>query len=368
MAVNPFYVDPTGGVDVAEGIRGITEVVGQIGEKREKKKRVKAAEEKFIRIQNEAAEAYRSNDPNKVAEFSLNNPEWAQALDISLDHRDERTKQMKLGAYRQALIDPENAPDHLQDGIAAISGVGGRPDNMMNNLGMMTQDPEAARQVIAMEFATLDPKGWGQFQKQSGYIDPIKAQELDIKKETLDVRRQESDLRKSEQQLAKETNELKREELQLKIDEKRQKLHGKKREVEKAQMSAIETLDKGIDTVNRLLTHPGLEPAVGASSLLPAIPGTSRASFEAELEAFDAQAFLSAVKQMVGMGQLSDAEGRKLSASIGAINPSMKEEDFRESLNRIRSGFAKAKRGIDAGQDRAAPTSELDELRRKANL
>jgi len=367
--VNPFYVDPTGGVDVAEGIRGISEVVGQIGGKREKEKRLKAAEEKFTRIQQDAADAYRSNNPNKVAEFSLKNPEWAQAMDISLDHRDERTKQVKLAAYRQALADPANAKDHLEDGIAAISGMGGRPDNMMNNLGMMTRDSEGAQNVMAMEYATLDPKGWGQLQKQIGYIDPAKAQELDIKKQTLDVRRQESGLRKSEQQLAKETNELKREELKLKIDEKRQKLESKKREVEKAQVSAVDTLDKGIDTVDRLLTHPGLVSAVGASQLLPSIPGTDRASFEAELESFDAQAFLGAVEQMVGMGQLSDAEGRKLSASVGAINPRMKEEDFIYSLRRIKVGFEKAKTNVGVNHDeQPGQPSRLDELRSKARL
>jgi len=365
VAANPFYIDPTGGIDPTSGLRGISEVLGEIGAKREKEAQVKNAEDRFNAAKNAAMAAYQSGDPDKVAQVAIEYPEIAEAASMAIGHRDEQTKKAKMDAYRRALINPSGASAALTEGIKVIDGMGGKPDNMMNTLGMMQADPEAAQNMIAMEYATLDPKGWEAIKEQSGYIDPAKARELNIKQETLNVRKQENDLRKSEQALKEEENELKREKLQLEINEKEQKIQSKKKELETASKGAITSINKGIESVNRLLEHPGLRSAVGASSVFPTMPGTAKASFEAELESFDAQGFLAAVKQMVGMGQLSDAEGRKLSASIGALDPKMREEDFVASLERIREGFQESLGGMLPD---TTESTRLQELRQKAGL
>jgi hypothetical protein len=41
------------------------------------------------------------------------------------------------------------------------------------------------------------------------------------------------------------------------------------------------------------------------------------------------------VSQLKGMGALSDAEGKKLTAAVGALNPAMGEQAFRASISRI---------------------------------
>lgn len=102
----------------------------------------------------------------------------------------------------------------------------------------------------------------------------------------------------------------------------------KKEGVKNATMTTIET-------GRRLLNHPGLAGSVGKWNLERKIPGTDAASFAAELDSFKAQNFIPAVQAMKGMGQLSDAEGRKLTDAIGALDYSMKESDFKASLARI---------------------------------
>jgi hypothetical protein len=97
----------------------------------------------------------------------------------------------------------------------------------------------------------------------------------------------------------------------------------------------IATTDITIDTAKRLLSHPGLTGAVGTYGLTKYVPGTDAATFAAELDTFKAQTFIPQVQAMKGMGALSDAEGKKLTDAIGALNPNMSEKAFKESLKRI---------------------------------
>ncbi|SLK03721.1 transglycosylase SLT domain-containing protein [Novosphingobium mathurense] len=105
--------------------------------------------------------------------------------------------------------------------------------------------------------------------------------------------------------------------------------------------SALDAFDRAIGTANRLLDHPGLSASVGAKGLTGGllggwvVPGTDAADFNAELDAMKAQVFLPMVQSMKGMGALSNAEGEKLTAAIGALNPKMSESAFKASLKRI---------------------------------
>lgn len=97
----------------------------------------------------------------------------------------------------------------------------------------------------------------------------------------------------------------------------------------------IASFDTMLDSLDRLNQSPGLSRSVGLYSKVPTIPGSDSANFQAELETFKSQAFLPQVAQLKGMGALSDAEGKKLSAAVGALDPSMSERAFRESIKRI---------------------------------
>jgi len=123
--------------------------------------------------------------------------------------------------------------------------------------------------------------------------------------------------------------------------------------------SAIDAFDRAISTAERLKTHPGFGAAVGSGfdpqafgSYNPlngkVLGGTNAAGFESELEAMKAQVFLPMVQSMKGMGALSNAEGDKLTAAIGSLNPNMPEEQFQASLDRIMDD-------LKSYRDRGAP-------------
>lgn len=107
----------------------------------------------------------------------------------------------------------------------------------------------------------------------------------------------------------------------------------------KQKQEAIIGTQKMIRTLDELIAHPGRERATGFSSLFNKLPGTAGKDFSATLESLKAQAFLPMVQQLKGMGQLSNAEGQKLTDAIGALDPAMSEGAFLASLNQIKGDF-----------------------------
>ena len=101
--------------------------------------------------------------------------------------------------------------------------------------------------------------------------------------------------------------------------------------------NAISNLENTISTADDLLKHPGLSRAVGKSSYFPSVRGSDAYDFEAKLASFKAQTFLPMVSFLKGMGSLTEAEGKKLEAAVGALDIGMGEESFNKSLNEIRA-------------------------------
>lgn len=112
--------------------------------------------------------------------------------------------------------------------------------------------------------------------------------------------------------------------------------------VERQNQEAMAATERMIRQIDKLDKHPGRETATGFSSFLSDIPGTEARNFAAELETLKSQAFLPMVQQLKGMGQLSNAEGDKLTAAIGALDPTMTEAAFQASLQQIRGDFVAA--------------------------
>lgn len=110
---------------------------------------------------------------------------------------------------------------------------------------------------------------------------------------------------------------------------------GKAIEKIKAAEGARLMLDTTINSLDDLMTHPGRKGATGTIKTA-FIPGTDAADWAAKLDTFKAQTFLPMVQSMKGMGQLSDAEGKKLTEAVGALDRSrMSEQGIYKSMQTI---------------------------------
>lgn len=128
----------------------------------------------------------------------------------------------------------------------------------------------------------------------------------------------------------------------IKLSEKREATN----QVKGGQIASFDTM---LGTLDRLSTHPGLSRSVGLYSKTPTIPGSDSANFQAELETFKSQAFIPMVAQLKGAGALSDAEGKKLTAAVGALDPRMGESAFRASIKRITDDMSAARGRLSGG-------------------
>jgi len=141
----------------------------------------------------------------------------------------------------------------------------------------------------------------------------------------------------------------------------------------------LNAVDSAIKEIEGLIQHPGRKLATGASGVLPGIPSTSQQGFISRLDTFQNKMFIPVVEQMKGMGQLSDAEGKRLVESVGALKRTMSEGEFKESMQEVLSELKQkreiAARGVvSTDNPKARPSggglspaeqAELDALRKR---
>jgi hypothetical protein len=177
-------------------------------------------------------------------------------------------------------------------------------------------------------------------------------------------------------QTAQMTDARAREFNATKVEENNLKREQKQDTADMTKAGQVASFDTMLGTLDRLSQHPGLQRSVGLLGKLPTMPGGDSANFQAELDTFQSQAFVPMVAQLKGMGALSDAEGRKLTQAVGALNPNMGEKAFRDSIKRITTDMNAARARVVGNKGAAVtpPSGGLDasgieaELRKRGLL
>jgi hypothetical protein len=151
---------------------------------------------------------------------------------------------------------------------------------------------------------------------------------------------------------------------QQSLDLRREAADEKKRALEQQKLGVVSSFDSAIDTLDTIAKHPGKKAAVGfGGAQLSMIPGTDAAGFAAQLETFKAQTFLPQVQALKGMGALSDAEGKKLTAAVGALSQSMKQSEFDAQVTKIKGDLeaarARANSSLKNAPNAPAPTTPV---------
>ena len=100
--------------------------------------------------------------------------------------------------------------------------------------------------------------------------------------------------------------------------------------------------------IDELRNHPGLESGTGFSSLMPVIPGTDRAAFEARRQQIQAGAFLTGFQQLKGGGPITEVEGLKAERAVARMEAATSKEAFLVALkdyeNAMEAGLRKLKK------------------------
>lgn len=123
-----------------------------------------------------------------------------------------------------------------------------------------------------------------------------------------------------------------------------------------AQMTNAKSgLDRLAVTANELLHHPGLAGITGVRGAIPNIPGTDAANAQALLNTLKSQVGFGVLQDMRNasktggaLGNVSDAEGKRLEANLAALEKAQSLDQFKDQLNRILSYTESAKGNLDS--------------------
>jgi hypothetical protein len=145
MASNEFYVRPA---DYGSGFREIAGAIDDFKQKKDQRGYQAAAKKA-------ASEAMQSGDFRKMREAVINFPEISETMTTLFGFTNDQTEQVAKDAYRKSLSDPENAAQYLQEGMAQVQQLGGRPTTMGADLEMFQRDPEAGLKNMRVGFAGI---------------------------------------------------------------------------------------------------------------------------------------------------------------------------------------------------------------------
>ena len=109
-------------------------------------------------------------------------------------------------------------------------------------------------------------------------------------------------------------------------------------------VGAVASFNDALTTLDVLKNHEGKSAAVGfGGGTASMVPGTAAYGFGKQLETFKAQTFVPMVSALKGMGALSDAEGKKLTDSVGALDQGMDPKEFDKQVTAIEKKLQAAK-------------------------
>lgn len=105
---------------------------------------------------------------------------------------------------------------------------------------------------------------------------------------------------------------------------------------------SINSFDRLATVANQLLNHPGLKGTTGLRGMIPNIPGSDAADAQAQMETLKSQVGFGVLQDMRNnsktggaLGNVSDAEGKRLETNLAALSKAQSYEQMQDSLREI---------------------------------
>jgi len=278
---------------------------------------------------------------NQYPDVALGLTQSAQELGLSRAKAAKET----LSLNQETKLRDELAnlgPNATQDQVLGIVTRYGSPDRVL--AALQASSDRAAQRENALQLARERIDSQIQIAKDRG------ANAMQIAQMQMEGRQQMATIAQGMQQQS--------------LDLRREAADEKRKVAEQQKLGVVSSFDSAIDTLDTIAKHPGKKAAVGfGGAQLSMIPGTDAAGFAAQLETFKAQTFLPQVQALKGMGALSDAEGKKLTAAVGALSQSMKQSEFDAQVTKIKGDLeaarARANSSLKNAPNAPAPTTPV---------
>jgi hypothetical protein len=117
--------------------------------------------------------------------------------------------------------------------------------------------------------------------------------------------------------------------------EQKQKTELAQRDMQQQAAVTKDKSDRFVNMLTELKGHEGFSGLFGATITPTWIPGTDAADAKVLFDQVEAMGFMEAIKDMKGMGALSDAEGARASAAFVGIKPQMSEKAAKARIDEV---------------------------------
>jgi hypothetical protein len=117
--------------------------------------------------------------------------------------------------------------------------------------------------------------------------------------------------------------------------EQQQKTELAKRDMQQQAAVTKDKSDRFVNMLTELKGHEGFSGLFGATITPTWVPGTDAADAKVLFDQVEAMGFMEAIKDMKGMGALSDAEGARASAAFVGIKPQMSEKAAKARIDEV---------------------------------
>lgn len=392
-----YQRQPSGFQQALQGLQVGAQLAGtvsNISQQQKQAQALEASQQRQAAFNQAFGAAYQTGDKKAITDLIGQFPEQFDQIKQIAGFKDEQQNKAfgSLGLQLKGAIDSGN-PQAAAQLIAANAdvlrqaGPGYEPEQL---LGALQQDPQGlAKRADTFALTALGPdtyykvmgareknqttmrgqdltaqtaiRGQDIQQQESAANRQIAGANLGLRQQEVQIKALEAQNKNLDRSLARETNDLRRQELQQKIELNTAKAQQAKIDRQATAEGVANTFAQAKGSADRLLNHPALNQIlgpVGRSSIIPTAPGGPSADFEALLETFKAQTFLPQVQSLKGMGALSDAEGKKLADSVGALSLKMSPGAFKAELRRVQQTLdaaqKKALRGIQPARSGAS--------------
>lgn len=292
--------------------------------------------------------ALSNNAPDVAKQLLMNQ---AQAKRNSGDEQGAKQDEAIAGTID---VNPTLARNMIGIGLSAMD------DKFASNVSTLNTDARASAEApadLAIKNATAGIKS------TEAAAAPAKAQaDLANTQSQIEDRKAGQRIAELNTQISQANSETQRGQLVLERDKLMQAQADKATSSGAEQQTQLDSAQQAIDTANGILRDPLLNSSVGVGSVigkaLSFIPGTENKDFRAKVDTLKAQLFIPAVGQLKaagGGGALSDAEGKRLDASIASLDADQSPAAFKNNLGVVTKLLEKMQQKVLANKN--TPTS-----------
>lgn len=252
MANNPFYVDPTGGVDTSSAYQNLISGMGQLGQKLQQDRQANASAARNKEATQAVSSAIQSGDPTKIAQTMLQYPEMANITDKVMNYKRAATKENMKTSMQDILSNPDNIDQTFQNRIALIKKEGGDPSDTEKAYEEYKEDPAGFLKNTENAYAVHFPKEALAYQqaKAAGepkQMTPYQKAQINLQKQDQDIQKQQLDIQRQKAKYAQEENETKRKQMSVQLEQQQQKLEASKQKQQQTKQQAASMKQTSLD-------------------------------------------------------------------------------------------------------------------------